>query len=90
MPHLVGTASETRADARTSLTPVIVCHCRNVNERAVRAAIENGAVTVAEIGERCGAGLDCAGCHPELERLLSERADAVRGPLAAFRSWRQG
>ena len=66
-----------------------MCHCLAVNERTVRAAIEDGAVTVAEIGERCGAGTDCGACHPELERLLSERADAVRGPLAAFRSWRQ-
>lgn len=69
---------------------MIVCHCNVVNERTVRAAIDAGAETVAEIGMRCKAGTDCEACHPELERLLSERAERGHGPLAAIRTWRQG
>ena len=53
---------------------MIVCHCRAVNERAVERVIEHGAETVERIGESCGAGTVCHACHPELERLLSERA----------------
>jgi bacterioferritin-associated ferredoxin len=52
---------------------VYVCHCRVVTDREVERAIADGARTIEEIGARCGAGTDCASCHPELERLLSER-----------------
>lgn len=65
--------------ARTTREPLslYICHCRVVTERAVRAAIAAGAETVEEIGVRCGAGTTCRACHPELERLLSERAGTL-------------
>lgn len=75
---------------------MIVCHCRAVNERTVTRVVDHGADTVAEIGERCGAGTSCTACHPELERLLSERAHRLAGAGAshglatAFRGWRHG
>lgn len=74
---------------------MLVCHCRVVTDRAVTRAIEHGAETVDEIGRQCGAGTCCTGCHPELERLLSERAglaDARAGHslVGAFRGWRHG
>ena len=72
---------------------MIVCHCRVVNERTVVRAIDDGAHTVEEIGERCGAGAQCGACHPELERLLSERARRLAGVGAvatAFAGWRNG
>ena len=74
---------------------MIVCHCRAVSERAVIRAIDDGASEVSDIGDRCGAGTACAACHPELQRLLSERAarlagaGASHGLLSAFR-WRHG
>ena len=74
---------------------MIVCHCRVVGERSVERAIDAGAHTVDEIGARCGAGTVCGGCHPELQRLLSERASrpagagAARHGLSALR-WRHG
>lgn len=64
-----------------------ICHCRVVTERTVKAAIEAGAGSVEEIGRRCAAGVTCASCHPELERLLSERA---RRLSAAGRNGRHG
>ena len=73
---------------------MIVCHCRAVNERTVKQAIAAGASSVEAVGDRCGAGTHCGGCHPELERLLSERArrlagaGASRGMRGAFRDWR--
>ncbi len=75
---------------------MLVCHCRVVNDRAVKRAIEHGAETVDEIGAACGAGTCCGGCHPELERLLSERArrlagaGAGHGLVGAIRGWRHG
>lgn len=75
---------------------MLVCHCRVVTDRAIKRAIDHGAETVDEIGDRCGAGTTCGGCHPELERLLSERArrlagaGAGQGMAGAFRGWRHG
>jgi bacterioferritin-associated ferredoxin len=62
---------------------LIVCQCQAVNDRTVALAIEDGARTVDEIGERCRAGTDCTGCHPELERLLCERASRLAGAGAS-------
>jgi bacterioferritin-associated ferredoxin len=53
---------------------VIACSCEAVRAQTVRHAIAAGARTVAEIGERCGAGVNCGGCHPLLEELLAEAA----------------
>ena len=47
-----------------------VCLCRGVSERKVRAAINHGAATIEEIGDRCGAGTRCGGCWPLLEDML--------------------
>ena len=75
---------------------MIVCQCRVVSERTVQGAVDAGARSVEEIGERCAAGTDCAGCHPELERLLCERARRLAGagaqhrPLAGLLGWRHG
>ena len=51
-----------------------VCHCRAVTDRAIRAAVEAGARTVEEVGRLCDAGTQCGACHPEIARLLLERA----------------
>lgn len=59
---------------------MLVCHCAVVNDAAVRAAIDRGASTVAEITAACGAGGGCGGCHPVLCRLLGEHA---QGPCGA-------
>ena len=75
---------------------MLVCHCRAVSDRTIKRAIDDGADTLDEIGELCGAGTCCAGCHPELERLLSERArrlavaGAGHGLVGAVRAWRHG
>jgi bacterioferritin-associated ferredoxin len=51
-----------------------ICHCRGVTDRTIRAAIASGAGSVDKIGQRCGAGVDCGGCHLALEELLDEAA----------------
>jgi bacterioferritin-associated ferredoxin len=54
---------------------MFVCSCRAVSDRTVAAVIASGARTVEEIARRCGAGAQCGGCWPELERLLAEQRD---------------
>jgi bacterioferritin-associated ferredoxin len=58
---------------------LIVCHCEAVNDTTVRTAVLSGAEDVTAVGERCGAGMNCGGCHRMLERLVREHVT----PLAA-------
>jgi bacterioferritin-associated ferredoxin len=51
---------------------VLVCHCRAVNDRRIRAEIERGARCDVDIALACGAGAECGGCLPAVNRLLEE------------------
>jgi bacterioferritin-associated ferredoxin len=55
---------------------VLVCHCRKVNDRAVRASVEAGARTVPDVAARCGAGTRCGGCWPAIDQLLASVRDS--------------
>ena len=55
---------------------MIVCHCRVVSDRDVRAAIEQGAGDLCGVAAACGAGSRCGGCLPELRRMLADRGCA--------------
>jgi bacterioferritin-associated ferredoxin len=52
------------------LSGVIVCHCLEVSDRAVRADIGAGATTIAEVRSGCGASSRCGGCTPTVHDLL--------------------
>ena len=48
-----------------------VCVCHAVTEREVVAAVlEDGAATVAEVGEVTFAGTGCGSCHARIEGVL--------------------
>lgn len=51
---------------------MFVCHCRAVTDGTIRACIQGGACSLKELGERCGAGTRCGGCHSVLRQLLAE------------------
>ncbi|ATB36604.1 hypothetical protein CYFUS_002019 [Cystobacter fuscus] len=51
---------------------MIVCLCRAVSDRTIRARISEGAHTVEELGSACGAGTGCGGCHDQLSQLIGE------------------
>jgi bacterioferritin-associated ferredoxin len=53
---------------------MLVCHCRTVSDREVRAAIECGARTVGAVARQCGAGGACGGCRFALRDLLERCA----------------
>jgi bacterioferritin-associated ferredoxin len=48
-----------------------VCYCAALNDRDVTAAVAAGARSIDDLGERCGAGAECGGCHPALAELLA-------------------
>ena len=51
---------------------MLVCSCRAVSDRTVRASIAGGAACVDDVARMCGAGSRCGGCWPELSRLLAD------------------
>jgi bacterioferritin-associated ferredoxin len=56
--------------------PMIVCLCHAVSDRTIDRAIRDGAETVEELGEVCGAGTGCGACLEDLaERLEGCSAD---------------
>jgi len=57
---------------------VIVCHCRAVSDRAIRASIREGATTVEAVSECTGAAECCGGCEP----MVAEILDDELGPRA--------
>lgn len=59
---------------------MIVCHCRALNDRAIRSVIEQGVLDLDRLAETCGAGARCGGCQPLLVELLQQ---ARRATVAA-------
>jgi bacterioferritin-associated ferredoxin len=57
---------------------VIVCHCRAVSDRAIRAAIREGAASVEAVSESTGAAGCCGGCEPTVAEILDEELEARR------------
>jgi bacterioferritin-associated ferredoxin len=53
---------------------VIVCHCKAVADRSIRAAVRKGARCPNEVGRACGAGSVCGGCRPMIAELINEHA----------------
>ncbi|MGE3650245.1 MAG: bacterioferritin-associated ferredoxin, partial [Reyranellaceae bacterium] len=49
----------------------LVCSCHAVGRKAIEAAIAEGCITAAAIGERTRAGTNCGSCLPELRALLA-------------------
>ncbi|MBA3540019.1 MAG: (2Fe-2S)-binding protein [Deltaproteobacteria bacterium] len=52
---------------------MIVCLCHPTSDRAVDSLIDDGARTVEEIGQKCGAGTGCGACVDELRDRLNAR-----------------
>jgi bacterioferritin-associated ferredoxin len=65
-------ASESYFQVRT----VIVCLCHAVRDRELDAAIAEGAETIEQVGEQCGAGTGCGACIPEIEERLESAGRA--------------
>ena len=70
---------------------MLVCLCHPTSDRDLEAVIDDGARTVQEIGQRCGAGTGCGACVDELAARLSHRganacARDCASDLASLRS----
>lgn len=74
-----------------NLEAVLICLCHPTSDRDVDAIIDDGARTVQEIGQRCGAGTGCGACLEDLrDRLVAKGANGCprdcAGDLVSVRS----
>lgn len=60
----------------------MVCSCHAINDHAICAAVDAGAVTVEEVMAVCGAGGSCGGCVPSIETLLVIRSAGLEADPA--------
>jgi NAD(P)H-nitrite reductase large subunit len=69
-----------RREIRFQEARVIVCHCRRVSDRAIRAAVRGGARSCQEVDRACEAGRGCGGCQPLIRRLIKRESKARHAP----------
>lgn len=67
---------------------MIACHCNAVCDRTVLNAVASGATSIDALGEMCGAGVRCGGCHDALDTLVAaaQAVDAAFGTGSGFGS----
>lgn len=51
---------------------MIVCICEVCTDKDITEAIEGGAHTVAQVGQRCGAGTGCGACREYILDMLDD------------------
>jgi bacterioferritin-associated ferredoxin len=65
---------------------MLVCHCRRVSDRQIRAAIHSGAHTAEQVSELCGAGAGCGGCVEAIDEIIAgEHPPPSLSPLVQLR-----
>lgn len=58
---------------------MLVCHCNGVSDRTIRRSVRNGARTLSQVGQACGAGTCCNGCVPTINAIIhTESSNAER------------
>jgi len=55
---------------------MIICHCNGISDRTIRRSIRNGATTLGELRQICGAGDCCGTCTPALRSLLKTESSS--------------
>jgi bacterioferritin-associated ferredoxin len=61
-----------------------VCHCHNITDRDIRAAVRSAAAGGSESVSALLAGTSCGGCMP----LVEEITDSVLAECASAAAWR--
>jgi bacterioferritin-associated ferredoxin len=61
---------------------MFVCLCTGVTSQAVSDLVASGKTTSKQIGDACGAGMDCGRCKRTL-RAIIEASTASRCPVHA-------
>ena len=60
-----------------------VCLCKSVTDHEIREAVEEGALHVAHLAERCGLGTGCGRCQDTAQQVIAEHLADSLGVAAA-------
>lgn len=55
---------------------MLVCLCNALSDRAIRAAVENGATCCREVWERCHCRPDCGHCGAAIKEILAAHGNS--------------
>jgi bacterioferritin-associated ferredoxin len=61
---------------------MLVCHCNGVSDRTIRRVVRDGARSVGQVADACGAGSCCGGCHREIRKIVRAEGRAERDPAS--------
>ncbi len=61
---------------------MIVCICHGINDKAIRNAVSDGAVSLSDIACATGAGTCCGKCHDCVREIVDEQLSMLM-PIAA-------
>ena len=64
---------------------MIVCVCHNVSDRAIRAAVDAGATSLAEIRAQLNVGGCCGKCLPCAKTLMREYCEESTPRVTSLR-----
>ena len=59
---------------------MFVCLCGAVNDTEIRDAIRSGAHTADDVGQACGAGVQCGKCRTMIESMIVRELVQLVGP----------
>jgi bacterioferritin-associated ferredoxin len=63
---------------------MIVCVCKAVSDRHIRAAVKDGARRVQDLSRELGLGTCCGKCLPEARSALARCIDEVDGARGSY------
>lgn len=66
---------------------MIVCVCRNINDKAVRDAVDSGATRAKDVQAFHGCAFNCGMCKSTIDDIIAEKIAArlaVRPSIAAL------
>lgn len=55
-----------------------VCHCEDVNDKDIIAAINSGCTTYYQVQDITGAGRTCGSCAPAVVSIMAKRLPDAR------------
>jgi bacterioferritin-associated ferredoxin len=68
---------------------MIVCVCKRVSDKKILNVIQDGACSVDQVTECCGAGGDCGSCRRLIGEMIhthhGEKRDGLRPAELAYR-----
>ena len=59
-----------------------VCLCFSVTDEEIHDAVDQGAQTVEQLADHCGAGTGCGGCRGMAQELIDKRLAESRSYAA--------